>query len=223
AVHSAKTPPSHADRPRSAAAPLRELTSRLAFVLEVGLGYLGLDRRAATLSGGEMQRLRLAAQLGSGLTGALYVLDEPTIGLHPRDTQRLLGNLRGLADMGSTVLMVEHDADTIRAADHLIDLGPSGGRGGGHVVPARPPKSVLSSSTPPTARALARENAIVESRESRGPATEFIELVRPRANNLDIDAFALPLGRMTVIAGVSGSGKSTLVQKVLYPAVRHAL
>src|SRR3989442_11414666 len=116
-----------------AEAPLAELCRRLEFLSEVGLDYLSLDRAARTLSGGEMQRLRLAAQLGAGLTGALYVLDEPTIGLHPRDTERLLANLRALADTGSTVLLVEHDADTIRAADHLVDLGPAGGRHGGRI------------------------------------------------------------------------------------------
>src|SRR6185437_5340859 len=211
------------DRAVIADAPLRELLHRLDFVLEVGLGYLGLDRRAATLSGGEMQRLRLAAQLGSGLTGALYVLDEPTIGLHPRDTGRLLGNLRKLADMGSTVLMVEHDADTIRAADHLIDLGPSGGRSGGRVVAAGPPSAVLADPASPTGRALAGERSVASARVCRGDAAQALELVGAREHNLRGDTLRVPLGRMTVIAGVSGSGKSTLVQKVLYPALRRAL
>jgi excinuclease ABC subunit A len=211
------------DEARIADAPLRELLHRLAFVLEVGLDYLALDRRAATLSGGEMQRLRLAAQLGSGLTGALYVLDEPTIGLHPRDTTRLLGNLRKLADMGSTVLMVEHDADTIRAADHLIDLGPSGGRGGGHIVAEGPPRVVLASEDSPTAKALASELAIASARACRGESKEHVELKGARANNLRVDLLRIPAGRMTVVAGVSGSGKSTLVRQVLYPAARKAL
>jgi excinuclease ABC subunit A len=211
------------DRKRIADAPLAELGRRLAFVLEVGLGYLGLDRRAATLSGGEMQRLRLAAQLGSGLTGALYVLDEPTIGLHPRDTSRLLDNLGKLAGMGSTVLMVEHDADTIRAADHLIDLGPSGGRGGGRIVAEGPPSAVLANPASPTARALSNEGAILSARACRGPSDEHIELTGARAHNLRGDTLRVPAGRMVVVAGVSGSGKSTLVQKVLYPAARRAL
>src|SRR4029077_9660859 len=133
------------DRARIAEAPLGELLRRLDFLAKVGLSYLSLDRAARTLSGGEMQRLRLSAQLGSGLTGALYVLDEPTIGLHPRDTRRLLSNLRQLADMGSTVLIVEHDADTIRAADYVVELGPGGGRHGGHVVAQGPAASVLAS------------------------------------------------------------------------------
>jgi excinuclease ABC subunit A len=204
-----------------AKAPHAELVRRLAFVEQVGLGYLALDRPAATLSGGEMQRLRLSAQLGSGLTGALYVLDEPTIGLHPRDTKRLLSNLRSLAEMGSTVLVVEHDAETIRAADHVIDLGPSGGRHGGHVVAEGPASVVLADPKSPTARAL-QEGARVE-RPKRPMADAWIELSGTRANNLRDVTFRVPVGRMCVVAGVSGSGKSTLVRHVFYPALRRAL
>jgi excinuclease ABC subunit A len=173
------------------------------------------------LSGGEMQRLRLSAQLGSGLTGALYVLDEPTIGLHPRDTGRLLANLRQLADMGSTVLVVEHDAETIRAADHLIDLGPGGGRHGGHVVAEGPAAKVLSDPRSPTARALEQTARI--QRPNRPMADAWIELSGARANNLRNLRFRVPVGRMCVVAGVSGSGKSTLVRHVFYPALRRAL
>jgi excinuclease ABC subunit A len=204
-----------------AKAPYAELVRRLAFVEGVGLGYLALDRPAATLSGGEMQRLRLSAQLGSGLTGALYVLDEPTIGLHPRDTRRLLANLRQLADMGSTVLVVEHDAETIRAADHVIDLGPGGGRHGGHVVAEGPAAKVLSDPRSPTARAL-QQSARIE-RPKRAMADAWIELSGARANNLRDVKFRVPVGRMCVVAGVSGSGKSTLVRHVFYPALRRAL
>jgi excinuclease ABC subunit A len=204
-----------------AKAPLAELIRRLSFVEQVGLGYLTLDRPAATLSGGEMQRLRLSAQLGSGLTGALYVLDEPTIGLHPRDTRRLLANLRELANMGSTVIVVEHDAETIRAADHVIDLGPGGGRRGGHVVAEGPAARVLSDPRSPTARAL-QETARVE-RPKRPMADAWIELLAARANNLKDVTFRVPVGRMCVVAGVSGSGKSTLVRHVFYPALRRAL
>ncbi len=201
--------------------PHAELQRRLAFVQQVGLGYLALDRPANSLSGGEMQRLRLSAQLGSGLTGALYVLDEPTIGLHPRDTGRLLANLRQLADMGSTVLVVEHDADTIRAADHLIDLGPGGGRNGGHVVAEGTAAQVLANPRSPTGRAL-EETARID-RPKRAMADAWIELSGARANNLrDVD-FRVPVGRMCVVAGVSGSGKSTLVRHVFYPALRRAL
>jgi len=204
-----------------ASAPHQELVRRLAFVEQVGLGYLNLDRPAATLSGGEMQRLRLSAQLGSGLTGALYVLDEPTIGLHPRDTGLLLSNLRQLADMGSTVLVVEHDADTIRAADHVIDLGPGGGRNGGHVVAEGPAATVLSLESSPTAQAL-RESARV-LRPKLLPPDAWIELEGASANNLRNVDFRVPVGRMCVVAGVSGSGKSTLVRHVFYPALRRAL
>jgi excinuclease ABC subunit A len=204
-----------------AKAPHAELVRRLAFVEQVGLGYLALDRPAATLSGGEMQRLRLSAQLGSGLTGALYVLDEPTIGLHPRDTGRLLENLRKLTDMGSTVLIVEHDAETIRAADHVIDLGPAGGRLGGHVVAEGPGPRVLSDPRSPTAVAL-RESARVE-RPRRPQADAWIEVTGACAHNLHEIDFRVPVGRLTVVAGVSGSGKSTLVRHVFYPALRRAL
>ncbi|MEJ7731462.1 MAG: hypothetical protein WKG00_19880 [Polyangiaceae bacterium] len=212
------------DRATIAAAPLCELRRRLSFVCDVGLGYLALERRADSLSGGEMQRLRLAAQLGSGLTGALYVLDEPTIGLHPRDTQRLLRNLRALADTGSTVLMVEHDADTIRAADHLIDLGPTGGRGGGQVVAVGTPAEVLAMPGSPTGRALAGEREMARMRPRRPPpAAGFIEVRGVRAHNLRVDELRIPAGTMTVIAGVSGSGKSTLLRQVIYPAARRQL
>jgi excinuclease ABC subunit A len=214
------------DAGRVAAAPLGELARRLAFVERIGLGYLTLGRRAGTLSGGEMQRLRLAAQLGSGLTGALYVLDEPTIGLHPSDTQRLIDNLRALVAMGSTVLVVEHDADTIRAADELIDLGPGGGRQGGRIMAQGAPRAVLASPSSPTARALADEGAFASLRQpfdaTRRAPSELV-LRDARANNLRIAELKIPLGRMVVVAGVSGSGKSTLVRQVLYPALRRAL
>ncbi|MEZ4221875.1 MAG: excinuclease ABC subunit UvrA [Polyangiaceae bacterium] len=199
-----------------------ELAARLQFLERVGLDYLTLDRAANTLSGGEMQRLRLAAQLGAGLTGALYVLDEPTIGLHPRDTGRLLGNLRDLVDLGSTVVVVEHDADTIRAADYLVDLGPEGGTRGGEVVAAGAPCDVLEMTHSPTARALSHEPALRKAR----PVTRSHPMLRLRgaaAHNLrgvDVD---FPAGRLTVVAGVSGSGKSTLVRQVMLPAVREAL
>jgi len=204
-----------------ASAPLAELKRRLAFIDEVGLGYLALDRPAATLSGGEMQRLRLSAQLGSGLTGALYVLDEPTIGLHPRDTHLLISNLRRLANMGSTVLVVEHDAETIRAADHLIDLGPGGGRDGGRVVVEGSAESVLADPRSPTGRALAEGHSVEQRPLS--PPKAWIELDGARENNLKNVNFRVPTARMCVVAGVSGSGKSTLVRQVFYPAIRRAL
>jgi excinuclease ABC subunit A len=203
-----------------ARAPYAELLRRLAFVERVGLGYLSLDRRAQTLSGGEMQRLRLSAQLGSGLTGALYVLDEPTIGLHPRDTRALLANLRGLVETGSTVLVVEHDADVIRGADYLVDLGPGGGKDGGHVMAAGFAADVLADPRSPTGRALAETSRV--SRPVRPPGA-WIEVKGARANNLKDVTFRVPAGRLMVVAGVSGSGKSTLVRHVFYPALRRAL
>jgi excinuclease ABC subunit A len=209
------------DRATIAKAPHAELIRRLAFVEQVGLGYLALDRQAATLSGGEMQRLRLSAQLGSGLTGALYVLDEPTIGLHPRDTKALLANLRELVDGGSTVLVVEHDVETIRAADYVIDLGPGGGRNGGHVIAEGPAARVLADPRSPTAKALA-ESARIE-RPKRPLADDWIELAGASAHNLKSVTFRVPVGRMCVVAGVSGSGKSTLVRRVFHPALRKAL
>jgi excinuclease ABC subunit A len=205
-----------------AKAALSELLRRLEFLSSVGLGYLGLDRAAATLSGGEMQRLRLAAQLGTGLTGALYVLDEPTIGLHPSDTERLLVNLRRLVDTGSSVLVVEHDADTIRAADYLIDLGPTGGAGGGHLMAAGTPEAVLSAANSPTARALAGPPLLRKAR-SVSKRTQYLELCGATQHNLRAVDIRVPLGHFSVVAGVSGSGKSTLVRSVLLPALRKSL
>jgi excinuclease ABC subunit A len=199
-----------------------ELARRLEFLRDVGLGYLSLDRVAHSLSGGEMQRLRLAAQLGAGLTGALYVLDEPTIGLHPRDTGRLLQNLRNLVNLGSTVLVVEHDADTIRAADHLIDLGPGGGSRGGRVMAEGTPKHVLAVKDSPTGRALAAPPVLREPNPVDAKATQLV-LTGATQNNLKDVELSIPIGYFTVVAGVSGSGKSTLVRHVLLPALREKL
>jgi excinuclease ABC subunit A len=212
-----------APKQRSVAEPIqRELSRRVDFLVEVGLDYLSLDRAARTLSGGEMQRLRLAAQLGAGLTGALYVLDEPTVGLHPRDTGRLMQNLKKLVALGSTVVVVEHDADTIAAADHLIDMGPGGGGRGGRVMAVGTPSEVLQDPSSPTAQSFARK-------PKRRPVLEIpkdhphVALSGVSANNLrNVDA-AFPVARLTVVAGVSGSGKSTLVRGVLLPAVRRKL
>jgi excinuclease ABC subunit A len=198
-----------------------ELRRRLEFLGEVGLDYLALDRDASGLSGGELQRLRLAAQLGAGLTGALYVLDEPTIGLHPRDTGRLLGNLRRLVDTGSTVLLVEHDEDAIREADHLIDLGPGGGSRGGMVQAFGTPETVLKGRSP-TALALANPSRGRTPRPVASTAP-FLKLSGASMHNLaGVDA-SFPIGRMTVVVGVSGSGKSSLVRGVLLPALQQKL
>jgi len=201
---------------------LAELRRRLDFLRDVGLGYLSLDRAAHTLSGGEMQRLRLAAQLGAGLTGALYVLDEPTIGLHPRDTGRLLSNLRNLVDLGSTVLVVEHDIETIRAADHLIDLGPGGGSRGGRVMAEGTPKQVLAVAASPTGRALATP-PVLRVAQPIDRAAQQLVLTGASQNNLQNVELSIPLGSFTVVAGVSGSGKSTLIRHVLLPALREKL
>jgi excinuclease ABC subunit A len=210
------------DAERLATAPVRELRERLRFLDEVGLGYLALDRAARTLSGGELQRLRLAAQLGTGLTGALYVLDEPTIGLHPRDTGRLLGNLRRLVDLGSTVVVVEHDIETIRSGDYLVDLGPGGGSHGGTIVAAGPPASVLENPSSPTGRALEKPPILRPALAVPKGHPELV-LSGARENNLKNVRLAVPLGRFVVVAGVSGSGKSTLVQHVLLPALKKKL
>ena len=199
--------------------PLREALRRLSFLEEVGLGYLGLGRSANTLSGGEMQRVRLAAQLGSGLTGVLYVLDEPTIGLHPRDTGRLLGALRGLVERGNSVLVVEHDADTIRAADSVIDVGPGGGKHGGRIVSQGALRTMKGSVT---AAALERPPTIPEARRPMRDVS-WLELSGVNHHNLsDVDV-RFPLERFVAITGVSGSGKSSLVRDVLLRATRDAV
>ena len=203
-------------------APLGECRRRLAFLEEVGLGYLGLDRGADTLSGGEMQRVRLAAQLGSGLTGLLYVLDEPTIGLHPRDTGKLVSALRGLVDKGNSVLVVEHDSDVIRSADHVIDVGPGGGKRGGTILAEGTPHEVTMRPGSITGRSISRPADLPAKRRPCANAPKLV--VRgARGHNLNgLDA-SFPLGRLVAVTGVSGSGKSTLVRRVLLPAVRKAL
>ncbi len=206
-----------------AAAPLAELRRRLAFLEDVGVGYLGLDRAASTLSGGETQRVRLAAQLGAGLTGLLYVLDEPTIGLHPRDTGKLLAALRGLVDRGNTVLVVEHDDDTIRAADHVIDVGPGGGVRGGRIVAQGPPEALLADPASVTGQALGRPFGAERTLRPVGRGAPKVVLEGASMHNLRRVTARFPVGRLTSVTGVSGSGKSTLVRGVLLPAVRRAL
>jgi excinuclease ABC subunit A len=199
--------------------PLHEALRRLSFLEEVGLGYLGLGRAANTLSGGEMQRVRLAAQLGSGLTGVLYVLDEPTIGLHPRDTGQLLGALRGLVERGNSVLVVEHDADTIRAADHVIDIGPGGGKHGGRIVAQGELEKMKGSVT---AAALDRAPKLPARRRSTRDAS-WLELTGVSHHNLKDTDVRFPLQRFIAVTGVSGSGKSSLVREVLLRATREAV
>ncbi len=202
-----------------AAQVLKEILERLGFLLNVGLGYLSLDRSAATLSGGEGQRIRLATQIGSQLTGVLYVLDEPSIGLHQRDNRRLLETLFRMRDLGNTVIVVEHDEETIRSADHVVDLGPGAGEHGGRVVVAGPPQAVEASPESLTGRYLAGALTIPVP-PARRPGNGHILTVQGAAeHNLKGMDVAFPLGVLTCVTGVSGSGKSTLVNEILYKAL----
>ncbi len=207
------------------AAPIvKELRARLGFMLSVGLGYLSLDRTTGTLSGGEGQRIRLATQVGSGLVGCAYVLDEPTIGLHQRDNDRLIATLRRLTDIGNTVIVVEHDEDTIRAADHLIDIGPGPGRHGGQVVAQGRVSEVCRSNHSLTAGYLNGERQIpMPAARREMNARRALTIKGARENNLKgVDA-VFPLGGLVCVTGVSGSGKSTLVNQVMLRAVKRAL
>jgi excinuclease ABC subunit A len=200
---------------------LAALDARLAFLEEVGLGYLGLDRAADTLSGGETQRVRLSAQLGGALTGILYVLDEPTIGLHARDTELLIAALRSLTERGNTVLVVEHDLDTIEAAEHVIDMGPGGGRLGGTIVAQGTPRALAQNPDSITGQALAFTPSIAPPRPLADAS--WLSLSGARHHNLRDVSVRFPLARLSAVTGVSGSGKSSLVRGVLLPAVREAL
>ncbi|HEX8913023.1 MAG TPA: hypothetical protein VF796_11735, partial [Humisphaera sp.] len=204
---------------------VREIAARLGFMFDVGLGYLTLDRKTGSLSGGEAQRIRLATQVGSGLVGVCYVLDEPTIGLHQRDNTRLIRTLLRLRDLGNTVLMVEHDEDCIRAADHLIDIGPGAGSHGGNVVAAGPMPAVLEQNASVTVKYITGEYAIAvpDRRRPVDPDKACIEIKGCRGNNLkDVDV-RVPLGGLVCVTGVSGSGKSTLVNQTLLPALKRKL
>jgi len=204
---------------------VREVRDRLKFLVDVGLEYLSLSRGTPTLSGGEGQRIRLAGQIGSGLTGVLYVLDEPTVGLHPRDNGRLLGALRHLRDLGNTLVVVEHDREVIEAADHLIDFGPGSGAGGGEVTAAGSPAQVKGSRTSLTGRYLAGREAIPVPTDRRAVAADGPALVvrGARQHNLKNLDVRFPLGVVTVVTGVSGSGKSSLVEDVLMKAASRRL
>jgi excinuclease ABC subunit A len=203
---------------------LREIVDRLQFLVDVGLDYLTLSRGSATLSGGESQRIRLASQIGSGLTGVLYVLDEPSIGLHQRDNERLLGTLRRLRDLGNTVLVVEHDEDAIRAADHVVDMGPAAGIHGGHVVAQGTPAEVAANPKSLTGDYLSGRRRI-EVPALRRPVQKdrILRVVGARGNNLKDVTAAFPLGTFTCVTGVSGGGKSTLVIDTLYKAAARRL
>ena len=202
---------------------LREITARLTFLIDVGLDYLCLERSAETLSGGEAQRIRLASQIGSGLTGVMYVLDEPSIGLHQRDNDRLLQTLRNLRDMGNTVLVVEHDEDAIRTADYVVDIGPGAGVHGGHIVAHGTPAEVAAHPASLTGAYLSGQRAIAVPPARRPPDPEKqLRVVGAHGHNLRDVTLELPVGLFTCITGVSGSGKSTLINDTLYAAAaRH--
>ncbi len=202
---------------------LKEVRNRLSFLQSVGLGYLALDRPAGSLSGGEGQRIRLATQIGSQLRGVLYVLDEPSIGLHPRDNDRLLDTLAKLRDIGNTVLVVEHDEETIRRADYVVDLGPGAGTHGGEVVAVGAPDDIARVSASVTGRYIAGDLKIEVPGQRRSPNGKSVTVRGASANNLKHIDVAFPLGVFTVVTGVSGSGKSTLVEDILYRAIARKL
>ncbi len=202
---------------------LKEITERLGFLVNVGLDYLTLRRSAATLSGGEAQRIRLATQVGSRLVGVLYVLDEPSIGLHPRDNTRLLNTLKGLRDLGNTVLVVEHDDETIRAADWIVDLGPAAGEHGGRLIAEGTPKQILAHPKSLTGAYLSGRKQVEVPKKRREGNGKHLTIVGARANNLKNINVEIPLGKLVCITGVSGSGKSTLMTDVLYGALASKL
>ena len=202
---------------------VNEIAERLEFLDAVGLGYLSLDRSASSLSSGESQRIRLATQIGSKLRGVLYVLDEPSIGLHPRDNQRLLATLEQLRDMGNTVLVVEHDEETIRRADYVIDLGPGAGKQGGYLVAAGPPGKIAATENSLTGQYLSGLLRIPVPAERRARNGKVVTVLGARANNLKNLDVQFPLGLLTVVTGVSGSGKSTLVNDILHRAIAKKL
>lgn len=202
---------------------LKEIHARLHFLLDVGLDYLTLSRAASTLSGGEAQRIRLATQIGSGLMGVLYILDEPSIGLHQRDNNRLLATLRHLRDLGNTLIVVEHDEDTMYAADHIIDIGPGAGEHGGEVVAEGTAAEIMKNPASITGQYLSRKQFIPVPAERRKGNGYFLEIVGAAENNLKDVNVKFPLGTLTLVTGVSGSGKSTLVNEILYRGVASRL
>jgi excinuclease ABC subunit A len=213
------------ERQRAIAAEvLKEVHARLGFLLDVGLHYLSLDRPAATLSGGEAQRIRLATQIGSGLVGVLYVLDEPSIGLHQRDNRRLIDTLTRLRDLGNTLIVVEHDEDTIRAADWIVDVGPGAGEHGGQIVHSGEYAGLLESERSVTGAYLSGRRSIpLPARRRPVDAERQVTVVGARQNNLRGIDVSFPLGVLTAVTGVSGSGKSTLVNSILYTTLANKL
>ena len=202
---------------------LKEVNSRLNFLNDVGLGYISMDRRSETLSGGEAQRIQLATQIGSGLTGVLYVLDEPTIGLHQRDNAKLINTLKSLRDIGNTLLVVEHDEAVIRGADHVIDLGPGAGLAGGHIVAQGTPAQIMRDRKSVTGPYLSGERSTTIKRDIRKPSGKFLQFAGARQFNLKNIDVKIPLGLFVSICGVSGSGKSTLLYEIVYKALAQQL
>ena len=198
---------------------LKEIKSRLSFLINVGLGYLNLARQAGTLSGGEAQRIRLATQIGSRLTGVLYVLDEPSIGLHQRDNQRLINSLLEMRDLGNTLVVVEHDTDTMLQADYLVDIGPLAGEHGGNIVAKGTPKEVMENENSLTGKYLSGKLKIDVPKTRRKGNKKYLEVIGAKENNLKNINVKFPLGTLTCVTGVSGSGKSSLVNEILYKAV----
>ena len=198
---------------------VKEIKARLKFLVDVGLDYLTLDRATATLSGGEAQRIRLATQIGAGLMGVLYILDEPSIGLHQRDNERLIATLEHLRDLGNTVIVVEHDEDTIRAADFVVDMGPGAGERGGEVVAAGTPEEIMGATRSLTADYLSGRRKIEVPKTRRHPKRGSIKMMGAKENNLKNVTLEIPIGTFTVITGVSGSGKSSLITDTLAPAL----
>jgi excinuclease ABC subunit A len=196
---------------------LKEISARLKFLTDVGLNYLTLWRSAGTLSGGEAQRIRLATQIGSGLTGVLYILDEPSIGLHQRDNDKLLTTLKRLRDLGNTVIVVEHDEDTIRAADHIIDIGPKAGVGGGYIVAQGTLEDITACEKSVTGQYLSGKKFIPLPQKRVTPNGKYIEINGAKQNNLKNINVKIPVGLFTCVTGVSGSGKSSLINEILYP------
>ncbi|MCK5897012.1 MAG: excinuclease ABC subunit UvrA, partial [Cocleimonas sp.] len=203
---------------------LREIKLRLAFLVNVGLDYLTLNRSSETLSGGEAQRIRLASQIGAGLVGVMYVLDEPSIGLHQRDNERLLKTLTHLRDLGNTVIVVEHDEDAIRSADYVVDIGPGAGKHGGYITAQGTPKQIANNKKSITGQFLSGERTIAIPNQ-RIPINKkkILKLIGATGNNLQNITAEIPIGLMTCITGVSGSGKSTLINRTLYPHIAHHL
>ena len=202
-----------------AAQVLKEINSRLKFLCDVGLDYLSLSRKSATLSGGESQRIRLATQIGSALTGVLYVLDEPSIGLHAHDNEKLLATLKNLRDLGNTLIVVEHDEETILAADEIIDVGRGAGKFGGEIIAQGTAEAISAEKNSLTGDYLAKRKKIAVP-EARRTKFAMLNFVCPRINNLKMPSVSLPLNTLTLITGVSGSGKSTLVEEVIYPRLK---